>query len=309
MSRPRAAAKLIACVICNKAFYPKWNWNQEQYCSDNCKNVAWLTRTQANRWAKTRTCVHCGQTFVARNAGNKWCSALCSGKGLRREKTCKRCNKVFSVTHHNQEHCSLNCRQNVGFITKQCSECGEQFGGGRASNLNTRCQECRIKGKTHQCAQCGEVFVRGNGPKNAGKYCSFECYLTHIGAKKEGALRGSGWTRTKKRGLNGNVFGSSITIKKLIDRDGDRCGICGIQTDYTIKPSHDAYPTVDHILPISHGGQHEWQNVRIACRKCNIRRNNKSSAIQTALPMVLEIRGTFGEIIMTPVAREHKAKQ
>ena len=33
--------------------------------------------------------------------------------------------------------------------------------------------------------------------------------------------------------------------------------------------------TVEHILPVSRGGRHEWTNVVTACRSCNTRKGNR----------------------------------
>lgn len=381
MSRPRAAAKLIACVICNKSFAPKWNWKQEQYCSDDCKNVAWLTRTQATIGAKTRTCLNCGQSFVAKYSSQKWCSHVCSRKSVMEVLECNKCGTKFIPKHDQQKYCSLNCRQNVGFITKQCSECGEKFGGGRASNLHSKCAKCLVSQRTHICYGCGKTFIRPNSPKDSGKYCSHECYIRgrygertepvqpevklcticqnvvsrraakrcsaecdkehkrrqarkerfcadcgksvhknwkrrceecdtrHVAQNHQNNLAALSARKAKFRGASTDRFGRRITLKRLLQRDGDKCAICGQKTDISADHSDNAYPSIDHIVPVSHGGAHIWSNVRVVHRGCNTKRGNRSRDIQMALPMVLEIRGTFGEIIMTPVAREHKAKQ
>ncbi|OQW46102.1 MAG: hypothetical protein A4S09_16845 [Proteobacteria bacterium SG_bin7] len=33
--------------------------------------------------------------------------------------------------------------------------------------------------------------------------------------------------------------------------------------------------TIDHVVPISKGGRHEWDNVVAACGQCNNRKGNK----------------------------------
>lgn len=49
-----------------------------------------------------------------------------------------------------------------------------------------------------------------------------------------------------------------LTRQGLITRDRGLCGYCG-------RPGN----TVDHIVPRSRGGKHEWTNVVIACHRCN----------------------------------------
>ncbi|MFV5908625.1 HNH endonuclease [Staphylococcus arlettae] len=33
------------------------------------------------------------------------------------------------------------------------------------------------------------------------------------------------------------------------------------------------YPTIEHVLAIKNGGTHSWDNVKVACRDCNIRKS------------------------------------
>ena len=45
--------------------------------------------------------------------------------------------------------------------------------------------------------------------------------------------------------------------------DGHRCQYCGAQAE-----------NIDHIVPRSKGGQHAWDNVVAACRRCNARKRD-----------------------------------
>jgi len=51
------------------------------------------------------------------------------------------------------------------------------------------------------------------------------------------------------------------TRRAVLQRDGHRCAYCGGRAD-----------TVDHVHPRSRGGQHSWDNVVAACRRCNHRK-------------------------------------
>ena len=51
------------------------------------------------------------------------------------------------------------------------------------------------------------------------------------------------------------------TRRTVLQRDGHRCAYCGGAAD-----------TVDHVLPRSRGGRHEWSNVVAACGRCNHRK-------------------------------------
>lgn len=49
-----------------------------------------------------------------------------------------------------------------------------------------------------------------------------------------------------------------LTRRALFARDGGRCVYCG-------RPA----ATIDHVVPRSRGGRHEWENVVSACHRCN----------------------------------------
>ncbi len=49
-----------------------------------------------------------------------------------------------------------------------------------------------------------------------------------------------------------------LTRRAVFARDGGRCVYCG-----------GAATSIDHVVPRSRGGRHEWGNVVSACRRCN----------------------------------------
>jgi 5-methylcytosine-specific restriction endonuclease McrA len=49
-----------------------------------------------------------------------------------------------------------------------------------------------------------------------------------------------------------------LSRRAVMDRDGHRCAYCAARAD-----------TIDHVLPRSRGGRHEWNNVVAACASCN----------------------------------------
>ena len=55
------------------------------------------------------------------------------------------------------------------------------------------------------------------------------------------------------------------------------CYLCKLETH--LENSKDSYQpklsTVDHIIPISKGGPHTWENVRNCCLKCNITKHDR----------------------------------
>lgn len=74
----------------------------------------------------------------------------------------------------------------------------------------------------------------------------------------------------------------NITLDALIERDGGICYLCGGEVEERRKfkrgqPRGDMrfYPSVDHVVPISRGGEHTWENVKLAHRSCNSRKGGR----------------------------------
>lgn len=62
---------------------------------------------------------------------------------------------------------------------------------------------------------------------------------------------------------------ASRYLGKLYERDGGRCGYCGLTVDL-IPPPHPRAATVDHVHPKSKGGSCALHNLLLACYRCNM---------------------------------------
>ena len=56
----------------------------------------------------------------------------------------------------------------------------------------------------------------------------------------------------------------------LAKRDGNNCGICGQPVDMDLKHPHPRSGSVDHIIPVAHGGTHDEENLQLSCLVCNL---------------------------------------
>ena len=69
---------------------------------------------------------------------------------------------------------------------------------------------------------------------------------------------------------------SRLALRKLF---GDNCYYCGVLMDFT--PAKDRkfkknHASIEHLVPLSKGGNHTWENVVLACHSCNTQKNAKS---------------------------------
>jgi len=98
--------------------------------------------------------------------------------------------------------------------------------------------------------------------------------LENIDRVRENAKKGykNNKEQCRERGTKRRALKLSCEIivpyKKadIVKRDGEKCYLCG----KTPKVIH-----LDHILPISRGGSDKPENIKIACKKCNLSKQNK----------------------------------
>jgi len=60
---------------------------------------------------------------------------------------------------------------------------------------------------------------------------------------------------------------AALSRRGVFLRDDHTCQYCGVAAE-----------NVDHVLPRSRGGAHEWENVVAACRRCNSRKKDRTPA-------------------------------
>ena len=119
----------------------------------------------------------------------------------------------------------------------------------------------------HVCKNCGQEFCMATTGYDSEIYCSKKCQARwHNRIKND---------KRVKRMVSGD-HDTDITLDKLFKRDGGVCYICGISCDWTdiaekdgAMIAGDKYPSIDHVKPLSKGGTHTWDNLKLACRRCN----------------------------------------
>lgn len=82
--------------------------------------------------------------------------------------------------------------------------------------------------------------------------------------------------------LRDAVVEAGITVKSLRAIHGDKCCYCGTEMDFTAKKRSEgispARATLEHIVPLSRGGMHTFDNTALACHRCNVSKNRKTLA-------------------------------
>lgn len=127
------------------------------------------------------------------------------------------------------------------------------------------------------CPCCGSMFLYDD--RTHQQYCSKQC-AARLRQKRHDTVRR---IRTKAQ-----MVDSDISLERLYQRDGGICYLCGRVCDWNDREvvdgtiiCGDAYPSIDHVIPLSKNGKHAWVNVKLACRKCNnLKRDNIIESVE-----------------------------
>lgn len=65
----------------------------------------------------------------------------------------------------------------------------------------------------------------------------------------------------------------NVLPKTVFNRDRWKCVYCGIKV-VSCKENAPNQATIDHFIPIKKGGSHTYENMRTACRSCNVKKND-----------------------------------
>ena len=277
------------CKHCGKEF--EVSKKHKLYCSTECERAAiseWRKEYQRNvkttEWRKEHytkkkgVCVNCGAEFerVPHSRDTmRFCSRKCSDAYMSEERS--------REGKERKRRRMFEGLEQIAYTVKICAHCGAEFMAESKSQERYCSKECRYKSgrirenesrrkiyrenwiaRKETCAHCGKEFETQF--KGSRIFCSEECRKKHKQLLKH----------IHNGRLEGKIVDEDITLAKLIERDGGICKICGkpVDTkDFSFVRGYmkcgNNYPSIDHVIPISKGGLHSWDNIQLAHRICN----------------------------------------
>lgn len=112
----------------------------------------------------------------------------------------------------------------------------------------------------HACPVCGKMTSRP-------KYCSRECSNKLLWANHD---------HKRRVKIQAAMIDKDISLEEVFRRDNGICYICGMACEWddckrmgNVFIAGRLYPTIDHVVPLARGGEHRWENVRLAHKCCN----------------------------------------
>ena len=253
---PKANTKgMTHCPKCGKR---SWAKNTEcRTCSAANRGGPHLCGKPGPR-GKCRNCYYvgkeagqCGACGKARRLLAKGMCSTCyssayrgSDRGTTYSNTCGHCGNTYRSRRDDTTFCSQACNQRsrAGWVhsTEVTLYAAPPVTPDMQSDDGSR--TTWVQGP---CALCRSQFT---SDRAGTRYCTPTCRQR---------------ARARKHGYQ------LLDRIAIFARDDWTCQICGEPVDWTAEPNSDWYPTLDHITPRSHGGNHEPENLRTAHRWCN----------------------------------------
>lgn len=218
----------------------------QRYRSQSCPNDE--CSKKARKTHKKKPLIHdkcqwCGKSFVrrVRTRPEKFCSTGCVGCSTKRKlRMCKWCGQFFRPKQTGRNtFCSIKC-----------------------SNLNYEQRRSEYKFEI-MCIKCNKA---GLAKSDKGRVC-LSCKLSQN--RERSRLECNHRKRARKFGVEYVRFNPL----DVFERDGWKCGICGSNVPQNAPQGSGDEATLDHIIPMSRGGDHVPDNTQIAHRRCNSKKH------------------------------------
>lgn len=236
----------------------------QKWCSPKCRNKHYykpvLIRKPLDK--KLFKCL-CGKDFYSSGPA-KYCSSSCrynfrikgyvAQKVKRFNRICVQCNSEFKTNASKQKYCSINCSK-IGINS-------HLYLGD-----NKRC--CGCKNMLPITDFCNRSY--GGGKKRINSYCK-DCWKSIVNSRNYKRRR---WTA---------LVDTRLDMTLVFAKCGWKCTYCNTETpEYLRGKFVDNAPELDHIVPLSKGGSHTYENVTLSCRLCNLKKGNKINYAKTGI--------------------------
>lgn len=257
---------MLTCKQCGSPFPYTWTMGQvgrrPHWCSAECRKIG-ISQASKRRYRRRssvsikKLCQECGGEFTCeRKSGSPtlYCSQSCRNAAHNRA---ERERRPSAKDSHPEGWQRKNAIQD-----RVCPTCGSTFRP-KAPDQQFCSYPCVVQGQTFQCVciECGEMFT---GASQNAALCSAEC-------KKRRKSHRTNWRMHRRRAPAPERF----TRMEIFERDGWKCGLCGRKVDSTLRFPDPMSASLDHIIPVTLGGQHTRENTQCSHWVCNVRKNNR----------------------------------
>lgn len=307
------------CLFCGNTFLA--HHKAIMYCSANCKNEANASQRlvhnyQCKNCGKLFTTRQKGQAFCSLSCSSQW-----HGKSVRKQRICKYCGgQFFNGNGHDPQYCSRQCAIYARFGTPEernarvserqklqekrpkpvCFFCWKPYDRNSPNqqycshecmymaSLNNKREQWKeaYRPRTFRCEECG-TLVTTQCKDTHSKFCSESCAKKYGRRMEHQTIRHKELTKRqkiiRKQQIRDNYI-EPVSYSAIFKRANGICGICGLPVLYDKHIDNNWSGTIDHIVPLSLGGEHSMKNCQLAHRVCNSLKGKCDGAVRIDWP-------------------------
>lgn len=186
---------------------------------------------------------------------------------------CEDCKKELARTGDRRRERDAAAKKRS---VKCCAVCSGPIPQGRSRCCSDQCLRGLLRQRRNHppgpwpsriCRECGTEFEAHPYTGGDKRFCTRRCGKRYRDRKRTRARRAT--TQT--------LIWFEFDPIEVFFRDGWKCRHCGRDTPREKRGSMapDA-PELDHIVPLSRGGAHEFENCQCLCRECNNKKGNRT---------------------------------
>lgn len=237
------------------------------------------------------TCQHCGVVFHFNNMSGdnlgKFCSHACSCAANQETilnnrminsylnnplDRCFSCGQWFRPEDDNKNGgkritCSVECGGEFRSWSARLARLGDPWVDAETCNVAfNNCKSCDVlftaqRASVLRCAACADDRKARQRRKNQ---------KLQRKRRRDKGIDDRGKNK-KRHAKHGTEYDTSITARKVAERDLMICQICGDTVERHLgKGWQPKGWSVGHIVPVSKGGSTTWDNVQCECMGCNV---------------------------------------
>lgn len=144
--------------------------------------------------------------------------------------------------------------------TRTCVRCGEEVEPRRTEDT---------------CIKCATCVVCGAGGPDRGRYCAKCARARWAGAQRQAAAK---W-RARRR----SQYVEDVSPAYIFNRDNWTCHLCLLPIPESSKWPDPQSASIDHVVPLSKGGDHSNANCRASHLACNLSKGPRGGNEQPLL--------------------------
>lgn len=261
------------CQTCGATFtYDHCRGRRRRYCTDECRRqLRWRQSTE-------RLCEQCGLALPSGCHGKRrFCSQKCQTRRYR-------ANQPEAVREHVRTQERIR-RASLGPRSKSprvpapvCATCGLPKHRNAMANCS-RTPACRSAARLERTTRCRlcEKPAQGRG------LCSthYQQWWAEQNPDRRRAQKHK--ARARRKAIEATAFVEYVSPERVFELDRWVCHLCRKRIPKGKRSPHPLSATVDHVIPLSKGGLHVYENCRAAHFGCNSAKSDRGGGEQLLL--------------------------